>query len=317
MASKLLDQVIETIRPRHLSLRTEEAYLGWIKKYILFHDKKHPQDMGENEIRIFLSDLARNKKVSASTQNQALNALIFLYSKVLHKKLGNLGNVERAQRSNRLPVVFSVTEVQSILSKLDGTTKLIASLLYGSGLRLMEALRLRINDLDFDQSIITVRHGKGDKDRVTPLPKSLIEPLKLQIQKVSVQHSQDLLDGFGDVMMPDALAIKFPTSSKSLNWQFLFPSAYRSVDPRSGRTYRHHLQDSNVQGKVNKAILAAGITKKGSCHSFRHSFATHLLEKGHDIRTVQELLGHKDVRTTQIYTHVLNKGGISVQSPLD
>jgi len=317
MSSQLLSQVTETIRLRHLSIRTEEAYLYWIKKFILFHDKKHPKDMAETEIRIFLSDLAQNKNVSAATQNQALNALIFLYAKVLHIKLGSLGNVERAQRSNRLPVVFSVNEVQKILAQLDGTTKLIASLLYGSGLRLMEALRLRINDLDFDQNIITVRRGKGDKDRVTPLPKSLIESLKLQIQKVSLQHSQDLLDGFGDVMMPDALSVKYPASSKTVNWQFLFPAARRSTDPRSGKIFRHHLHDTSIQSKVNNAIRAAGITKKGSCHSFRHSFATHLLEKGHDIRTVQELLGHKDVRTTQIYTHVLNKGGISVQSPLD
>lgn len=317
MATKLLDQVIETIRLRHLSIRTEEAYLYWIKKYILFHDKKHPNDMSEIEIRQFLSHLAQADRVSASTQNQALNALIFLYTKVLHKKLGSLGNVERAQRSNRLPVVFSIPEVQKVLSQLDGTPKLVASLLYGSGLRLLEALRLRINDIDFDQHIITVRHGKGDKDRVTPLPKTLIEPLNLQIQMVTLLHKQDTADGFGEVMMPDALAQKFPSASKSINWQFLFPAQKRSTDPRSGKIYRHHIQDSYIQNKVSNAIAAAGIAKKGSCHSFRHSFATHLLEKGHDIRTVQELLGHKDVRTTQIYTHVLNKGGISVQSPLD
>lgn len=317
MASKLLNEVIETIRLRHLSIRTEEAYLYWIKKYILFHDKKHPNDMSEIEIRQFLSHLAQADHVSASTQNQALNAIIFLYSKVLHKKLGSLGNVERAQRSSRLPVVFSIPEVQKVLAKLDGTPKLIASLLYGSGLRLLEALRLRVNDIDFDQNIITVRHGKGDKDRVTPLPKTLLEPLKLQIEMVTLLHKQDLADGFGEVLMPDALAEKFPYASKSINWQFLFPASKRSTDPRSGKIYRHHLQDSTIQNKVNKAIVAAGITKKGSCHSFRHSFATHLLEKGHDIRTVQELLGHKDVRTTQIYTHVLNKGGIAVTSPLD
>lgn len=317
MATKLLDQVRETIRLKHLSSNTEQAYVHWIKEYILYHNKKHPNQLGEDDIRTFLTHLAQDKSVSSSTQNQALNALIFLYSKVLQIKIGDIGLVVRAKRTTRLPVVFSIPEVQKILSSMNGTPKLVASLLYGSGLRLLEALRLRLQDIDFDRNIITVREGKGSKDRVVPLPQSLVPQLRTQISKVTIQHQQDLTDGFGEVKLPDSFGIKSPTASRSLGWQFLFPASRISADPRTNKMHRHHLHDSYIQREVNNAIRKSGILKKGSCHSFRHSFATHLLEKGYDIRTVQELLGHADVRTTMIYTHVLNKGGISVKSPLD
>jgi len=273
--------------------------------------------MGETEIRQFLSYLAQDKHVSSSTQNQALNALVFLYKHVLHKHLGDFGNIERAQRSNRLPVVFSLKEVKLILAHLSGSTRLIASLLYGSGLRVLEALRLRVHDLDFENNIITIRHGKGDKDRRVPLPQSLITDLELQCEKVRLLHRQDLREGYGEALLPDALQIKSKNASKELGWQFLFPSSKRSADPRTGLIARHHLHDTLIQREVKEAIRKAKILKNGSCHSFRHSFATHLLEDGHDIRTVQELLGHKDVRTTMIYTHVLNKKGLNVRSPLD
>lgn len=314
---KLLDQVRECLRLKHHSLRTEEAYIYWIRKFILFHNKRHPQTLNEQDIRAFLSHLAVDKNVSSSTQNQALNAIIFLYHSVLKTPLGKISDVERAHRTKRLPVVFTPNEVQLILGKLSGSTKLVASLLYGSGLRLLEALRLRINDLDFEQQIITVRHGKGNKDRVTPLPKSIAPMIHTQIKKVEALHEQDVAEGFGEVMMPNALAVKFPAAAKSIGWQFLFAAPRRSKDPRSGKIFRHHIQDAYIQREVNRAITESDIRKKGSCHSFRHSFATHLLENGYDIRTVQELLGHADVRTTMIYTHVLNKGGISVKSPLD
>jgi integron integrase len=317
MSSKLLDQVREVARLIHLSKRTEDSYVQWIKRYILHHNKRHPIEMGETEIRQFLSYLAQHKHVSSSTQNQALNALVFLYKQVLHKHLGDFGNIERAQRSNRLPVVFSLKEVKAILAQLSRTTRLIASLLYGSGLRVLEALRLRMHDLDFENGIITIRHGKGDKDRRVPLPQSLITDLELQCEKVRLLHRQDLREGYGEALLPDALQIKSKNASKELGWQFLFPSSKRSVDPRTGLIARHHLHDTLIQREVKDAIRKAKILKNGSCHSFRHSFATHLLEDGHDIRTVQELLGHKDVRTTMIYTHVLNKKGLTVRSPLD
>ncbi|MEW5800329.1 MAG: integron integrase [Bacteroidota bacterium] len=317
MQQKLLDAVRETVRLKHLSLRTEDAYIAWIKEFVLFHNKRHPNEMGEPEIRSFLSYLAQRKSVSSSTQNQALNAIIFLYVQVLGKKIGEIGPVIRAHRTKRLPVVFSQDEVREILGQMNGTPKLVASLLYGSGLRLMEAIRLRIGDLDFDRNIIVVRRGKGDKDRVAPLPLTLVPSLKTQVKKVEAIHEQDCREGFGEAMLPGALNIKYPLASKALSWQFLFPSDRRSRDPRSGMLFRHHIHDSYIQREVSKAVDRTGITKRGTCHSFRHSFATHLLEKGYDIRTVQDLLGHADVRTTMIYTHVLNRGGISVKSPLD
>jgi integron integrase len=317
MAQKLLDKVCETARLKHLSIRTEKAYLQWIKRYILFHHKRHPMELGENEIRSFLTSLVCDKYVSSSTQNQALNAIIFLYSQVLHKSLGSFGNVPRAQRSARLPVVFSRSEVHMILDHLQGIPKLIAKLLYGSGLRLLEALRLRVQDIDFDNNYIIVRQGKGDKDRRTTLPVQTVRDLRLQIKKIIILHQQDIADGYGDALVPDALQVKYKNASRELGWQFIFPSAQRSADPRTGLVVRHHLHITNIQRAVTEAIKQSGIQKKGSCHSFRHSFATHLLESGYDIRTVQELLGHSDVRTTMIYTHVLNKKGLAVRSPLD
>jgi integron integrase len=301
MAKKLLDLVRETIRLKHLSHRTEESYVQWIKRFVLFHNKRHPIDMGEQEIRKFLSYLATGKYVSSSTQNQALNALNFLYKDVLHKKLGNFGAIERAQREPRLPVVFSKKEAKAVLNNLSGTTKLVASLLYGSGLRLLEALRLRVNDVDFDNGVIIIRHGKGDKDRRVPLPESLVKDLQLQCEKVHLLHKQDTKEGFGDALLPDAFQIKSKRASKELGWQFLFPATKRGTDIRTGLVVRHHLHETYFQREIKEAIQKANILKNGSCHSFRHSFATHLLEDGHDIRTVQELLGHKDVRTTMIY----------------
>jgi integron integrase len=317
MAQTLLNQVRETARLKHFSMRTEDAYVQWIKRFVLFHNKRHPVEMGELEIRRFLLYLAQEKYVSSSTQNQALNALNFLYEDVLHKKLASFGDIEHAHREPRLPVVFSKREVKAVLNNLSGTTKLVSSLLYGSGLRLMEALRLRVNDIDFDNNIIIVRHGKGDKDRRVPLPQILIRRLQMQLEKVHLIHQQDLLDGCGDALLPDAFQMKSKNASKELGWQFLFPAARRGVDPRTGVIVRHHLHPSYFQREVKEAITKASLNKNGSCHSFRHSFATHLLEDGHDIRTVQELLGHKDVRTTMIYTHVLNRKGLTVRSPLD
>jgi integron integrase len=317
MAQKLLDQVRDTIRLKHLSARTEDSYIQWIKRFVLFHHKRHPAEMGELEIRSFLLYLAQEKYVSSSTQNQAFNALIFLYNNVLHKKLGDLGTIERAQRSIRLPVVFSRNEVKTVLNHTSGLTKLVVALLYGSGLRLLEALCLRVNDIDFENNIIIVRHGKGDKDRRVPLPQSLIKDLRLQIEKTRLIHQQDIHDGFGNALLPDAFQIKSKNASKELGWQFLFPASRRGIDYRTGLIVRHHLHPSYFQREVKQAIQRASLNKDGSCHSFRHSFATHLLEDGHDIRTVQELLGHKDVRTTMIYTHVLNRKGLAVRSPLD
>ena len=317
MTIKLLDQVRETARLKHLSLRTEEAYVQWIKRFILFHKKRHPMALGENEIRQFLSHLALDKYVSSSTQNQALNAIIFLYKQVLNKPLGNLGDIPRGQRTVRLPVVFSRNEALSIIGNLQGIPKLVASLLYGSGLRLLEAVRVRIQDIDFENNYIIVREGKGDKDRLVPLPQKFIPALHRQIEKARLLHEEDLAEGYGEAFLPDALQIKFKNASKELGWQYVFPASQRSADPRSGIILRHHLHVTYIQRSVKEAIDKSGLHKSGSCHSFRHSFATHLLEDGHDIRTVQELLGHKDVRTTMIYTHVLNRKGLTVRSPLD
>jgi integron integrase len=317
MTSKLLDLVRETARLKHLSHRTEESYIHWIKRFILFHKKRHPIELGEEEVRHFLTYLVQQKYVSSSTQNQALNAIIFLYKQVLHKSLGMFGSIPRGQRTVRLPVIFSRDEAQAILNNLHGSSKLVATLLYGSGLRLLEAVQLRIHDIDFGNNYIIVREGKGEKDRHVPLPKKIIPALQRQIEKVNLLHQEELEMGYGETSLPDALQIKFKNASKELGWQFLFPAAKRSVDPRSGLLVRHHLHLSFIQRSVKEAVRETCPHKNGSCHSFRHSFATHLLEDGHDIRTVQELLGHKDVRTTMIYTHVLNKKGLTVRSPLD
>jgi integron integrase len=314
---RLLDQVRDSIRLRHYSIRTEETYVGWIRQFILFYGKRHPSEMGQAEISQFLTHLAVKRQVSASTQNQALSALVFLYRHVLRQDLGAIDSWEQAKRAQRLPLVFSRGEVRAVLSQVEGTEWLMASLLYGAGLRLMECLRLRVKDLDFEYRQIVVRDGKGQKDRVTPFPEKLIEPLRGHLNKVKALHNQDLKEGFGEVWLPDALAQKYPQAGKEWGWQYVFPSRKRSVDPRSGIVRRHHLDENTLQRAVCAAIRAARLTKPGSCHTFRHSFATHLLEAGYDIRTVQELLGHQDVRTTMIYTHVMNKGGKGVRSPLD
>lgn len=314
---RLLDQVRNIIRVKHFSLSTERAYVGWVRRFILFHNKEHPMNMAEPEIRQFISHLAVDAKVSASTQTVALSALLFLYREVLKRDLPYIDHIERAKPSKTLPVVFTRSEAQAVLARLDGTHHLIASLLYGSGLRLMEALRLRIKDLDFERCEITVRQGKGAKDRVTMLPVSMAESLQAHLARVRVLHQADIKAGFSKVELPFALARKYPSAPHLWAWQFVFPSLKLSRDPRSGAWRRHHLNPDHIQRAVKNAIRLAQIDRNASCHTFRHSFATHLLEDGYDIRTVQELLGHKDVRTTMIYTHVLNRGGLGVKSPLD
>jgi integron integrase len=314
---KLLDLVRSQLRLRHYSIRTEQAYIHWIKQFIIFHDKRHPSEMAEPEISIFLSHLAQDKNVAVSTQNQALSAILFLYRDVLRLALRQIENVERAKKPSKLPIVFTREEVRAVLAHLEGTKWLIVSLLYGSGLRLMECLRLRVKDLDFQYNQIVVRDGKGGKDRVTILPETLKESLFRHLERVKALHQLDLKEGFGQVYLPFALERKYPSASRQWGWQYLFPAPKRSVDPRTGKVRRHHLAENVIQKAVSAAIQKAGIAKPGSCHSFRHSFATHLLESGYDIRTVQELLGHKDVSTTMIYTHVLNRGGKGVRSPLE
>ena len=313
---KLLDSVRAAARLRHLSLRTERAYSDWIRRFILFHRKRHPSEMGAEEVRQFLSHLAVEGQVSASTQNVALCALLFLYRDVLGVELPLVAGIVRARRPARLPVVFTRAEVAALMARLPGTYKLIAGLLYGSGLRLMEALRLRVKDLDFEYMEILVRDGKGEKDRRTVLPRPLADPLRRQLERGRLLHEQDLREGFGEVYLPYALGRKDPSAASEWAWQYVFPSAKLSVDPRSGVTRRHHASADSVQREVKRALRTASIAKHGGCHTLRHSFATHLLEDGYDLRTIQELLGHSDVRTTQIYTHVLNKGGRGVRSPL-
>jgi len=314
---RLFDEVRNVARMRHLSMRTEQAYLQWIRRFILFHRKRHPREMREAEIREFISHLAVHGRVAASTQTVALSALLFLYRDVLKLELPYVSNIERAQKPKRLPVVFTRNETKRILANLEGSYWLIGSLLYGSGLRLMECLRLRIKDIDFNYGQVTVRNGKGDKDRITMLPVKIKERLGRHLRSVRSLHQDDLAEGYGAVYLPYALARKYPRAPTEWGWQYVFPAAGRSVDPRSQVERRHHLSDRAAQAAVKKAIRRARINKHGSCHSLRHSFATHLLESGYDIRTVQELLGHKDVRTTMIYTHVLNRGGRGVQSPMD
>ncbi len=313
---KLIDQISHHMRRLHYSQRTIEVYINWIKKFIIFNNKTHPENLSEIEVSKFLTHLAVEKNVSASTQNQALNALVFLYKEILKKEIG-LIDIKRARKTNHLPVVFSKNEVKKILSLLDGQLFLIVSLLYGSGLRLSEALRIRIKDIDFDYRQLIVRDGKGAKDRVTMLPESLVENLKKQIEKVKIIHQNDLKEGNGETTLPFALKEKYPNAAKEFSWQYVFISDKLTFDEKSNKYQRFHVHEISVQRSVKDAIKKAGITKPGSPHSFRHSFATHLLESGYDIRTVQELLGHKDVRTTMIYTHVLNKGGFGVRSPLD
>ncbi|HTX19377.1 MAG TPA: integron integrase [Bacteroidota bacterium] len=312
-----LEQLRRRIRLQHKSLRTEEAYLYWIKKFILFHNKKHPANLREKEIEEFLTSLAVDEEVSASTQNQAFNAITYLYSDFLKRDLGNLGEIVRSQKHRRLPTVFTREEVAQILRHLHGDAWLQGSLLYGAGLRLLECLRLRVKDVDFGQNQIIVRAGKGNVDRVTMLPGALKEKVRQQIERISAMHDQDIEAGFGDVMIPFAIERKYPRAARELGWQFVFPSSRRYRDEKSGKMLRLHTDASTFQRSFIAALRASRIPKHAGPHSLRHSFATHILERGYDIRTVQELLGHKDVRTTMIYTHVLNRGGLAVLSPLD
>ena len=314
---KLLDRLRAEIRLRHYSIRTEETYVDWARRFILFHGKRHPAQMGAEEVRDFLSHLATERNVSASTQNQAKSALLFLYKEVLGIELPWLDEVISAKKAKRLPVVLTRTEVRRLLGGTSGTMGLVIALLYGTGMRLLEGLRLRVKDVEFARREIIVREGKGNKDRVTVLPENLILPLQAHLEKVKALHARDLEAGFGEVYLPDALAVKYRNAAKSWGWQYVFPSSIRSIDPRSGAERRHHVHEHSVQRAVREAAKLAGIHKPVSPHVLRHSFATHLLQAGYDIRTVQELLGHKDVQTTMIYTHVLNRGGRGVVSPLD
>jgi integron integrase len=347
---RLLDRVCMAIRARHYSLRTEEAYVGWIRRFILFHDKRHPAEMGEPEINAFVTHLAIEGPVSASTQTQALSALMFLYRHVLQKNLPQLDTVIRARRPGRLPSVLTRAEVRRILGRMNGTPRLVATLLYGTGMRLLECLRLRVKDLEFGNNRILVRDTKGGEDRVVPFPLVARAEMPSWLSRVKRIHERDLADGFGSVYLPDAIARKFPGADREWGWQYVFPGEHRSRDPRAGGMRRpgdirvpparragpasspaaaaglaqaaeperrHHLHETVVQRALRRAVLDVGISRRISCHTFRHSFATHLLEEGYDIRTIQELLGHKDVKTTMIYTHVLNRGGRGVRSPAD
>ena len=316
-APKLLDRVRQTIRAKHYSRRTESAYVDWIRRYIVFHRKRHPSDMGASEISAFLTWLATERRVSASTQNQALSALLFLYREVLHIEVGPIADVPRARMPVRVPVVVSRDEVARIMKHLDGVTWITVALLYGAGLRLQECLELRVKDLDLEQRQIVVRRGKGQKDRPTVLPTAAIEPLERHLEAVKRQHQDDLVRGFGRVVLPFALDRKYPNAPTEWAWQFVFPASRVCRDLRWGPPTRFHLHESVVQKAVAHAARQAGITKRVGPHTFRHSFATHLLEDGYDIRTVQELLGHADVSTTMVYTHVLNRGPLGVRSPVD
>ncbi|MDT4965993.1 MAG: hypothetical protein QOJ64_730 [Acidobacteriota bacterium] len=313
----LLDQVRQVLRLKHYSIRTEDAYAGAIKRFILYHKKRHPQEMGADEIRQYLSHLATDSRVAGSTQNVALSALLFLYRDVLGIELDRIDGILRAKRPVRVPTVLTHEEVRRVLEQLSGAQHLMCSLLYGAGLRLMECIRLRVKDIDFGYMQITVRDGKGQKDRRTVLPSLSAEPLRRQLAAAKAIHEEDLKRGYGRVYLPYALDRKYPNAAADWNWQWVFPARKLSVDPRSGEVRRHHTSEDALQRAVKRAVSRAGITKRASSHTLRHSFATHLLEDGYDIRTIQELLGHADVQTTMIYTHVLSRGGKGVRSPLD
>jgi integron integrase len=316
-ATRLLDQQRLALRSRHYSKRTEPAYCLWVRRFVHFHDLRHPAEMAEPEINAFLTHLAVTDKVSASTQNQARSALLFLYRRVLGRQVGELGGVVRARVSSRVPVVLTREEVRTVLAQLDGEPRLLASLMYGTGLRLSECLRLRVQDVDFEQHEITVRAGKGDKDRRTMLPRSLDRPLAAQLERARWVDRRDLADGWGSVVLPGALDRKYPAASTDWRWQWVFPQAKRWRNERTGQQGRHHVHASVIQRAVKEAVSRSGVAKQAGCHTLRRSCATHLLESGYDIRTIQELLGHRSVNTTMVYTHVLNSGGYGVRSPID
>ena len=316
-APRLYDRVVEVLRARHYSRRTEEACVHWIRRFTLFHAGAHPRELGEGHVNTFLTHLAVKENVAASTRNQALAALLFLYGHVLEQPLNRIEGVIRARKPKRLPVVLTSDEVEAVLAHLDGVPSLVCTLLYGSGLRLLEGLQLRVKDLDFGRGEITVRDGKGRKDRVTMLPDALRQPLQDHLRRVRERHETDLKRGLGRTPLPNALIRKYPNADRERAWQWVFPATSYYVDGETGVRHRHHLHESVVQKAVRDATRLAGVAKPATSHTFRHSFATHLLENGYDIRTVQELLGHKDVQTTMIYTHVLNRGGHGVRSPVD
>lgn len=315
--SKLIQQVRDKIRKKNYSYRTEKSYIRWIVRFIKFCGTKHPLNIETEEIERYLSHLAVNRRVAASTQNQALCAIIFLYKQVLEKKLPRFEHIQWAKKPTKLPVVLTRAEVKRIFTYLEGIPLIVSTLLYGSGLRISEAIRIRVKDVDFGYSQLLVRNGKGRKDRITILPAIAVSMLQKQIKKVQLLHDKDTHRGYGEVLLPKALAKKYPDAATKPGWQYLFPSRRIAQDPRSGLQHRYHVSDTYIQRAVRKAVQKAGLAKQASCHTFRHSFATHLLDDGYDIRTVQELLGHKNVKTTMIYTHVLNKGGRGVQSPID
>ena len=316
-APRLLDQLREALALRHRSRRTQEAYEDWVRRFIIFHGKRHPRELGAEKITAFLNHLASQRHVSPSTQNQALSALVFLYRRVLGVEVGELGGLVRARKPRRLPVVLTRREVLALLDELSGTQHLVASLLYGSGLRLLEALRLRVKDVDFERREIVVRQGKGRKDRVAPLPEACVAPLQEQLVRARKLHARDLAAGSGSVRLPGGLERKYRSAAREWSWQWVFPASRRHRDLRDGLERRHHLHETAVQRSVKQAVRRAGIAKPASCHTLRHSFATHLLERGVDVRTVQELLGHRNLNTTMIYVHVLNRGALAVRSPLD
>ncbi len=314
---KLFDVVCDILRRKHYSLKTEKSYISWMRRFISYHKMRHPRDMGKHEIESFLTHPAVDHKVASSTQNQAFNAILFLYRDVLEINISDELNAVRAKKQARIPVVLSHEEALKVIDSITGVHQLMAKLLYGCGLRLTECLRLRVKDIDFEMNCIVIFDGKGKKDRVVMLPKKVAFILKEQIQHVHSIHRYDLARGYGAVHLPFALEKKYPNSPKQLGWQYVFPSDEVSRDPRSGKTMRHHVSPTTLQRAVKKAVAIAGVYKHVGCHTFRHSFATRLLENGYDIRTVQELLGHKDIKTTMIYTHVMNKGAMAVKSPLD
>lgn len=315
---KLLDLYSEALRNRHYSLRTEETYISWVRQFILYHHKRHPREMGSAEINDFITHLVNQRTVAASTQNQAISAIMFLYRNVLRIELDETLILPiRPTKPKRIPTVLSREEAKRVIARMEGVYKLMAQIMYGSGLRLMEVIRLRVKDLDFDNRQIIVRDGKGENDRITPFPDALLASMRLHIHQVRIQHELDLTQGFGTVYLPYALERKYPNANRDFAWQYAFPASVLSNDPITGTRQRHHLDESNLQKAVKRAARFAKVDKPVTPHIFRHSFATHLLEAGYDIRTVQELLGHKDVKTTMIYTHVLNRGGLAVKSPLD